>query len=522
MTSKNQAKKVLLIRPYFEMQKNELGFLPFEPLGLQYLYSALAERGHTVELYDCLVEHPEKTVFLKTANIYRCGSSEDDIINKIKEFEPQVVAISGMFFSQSKPFFRVAELAKQVDKNILVVGGGNFPSLYQKQILADDQNFDFIITGEGDESLPELLQNLKNPAIVNGIAYRQKDGQVLEAKPRPIKMNLDDLPLPYRDFSRIYEYAKHAGYNWSDSFNLKKAVKRFIYYQSLSWPLVRNCFAVIFNYERRDKLKALFIPHACISTSRGCPNRCTFCAVHKFYGGVYRMRSAKSVLAEIDLLVKHGIKELMILDDNFTVSRNRTIEICRAIIDRKYNIRLSMPSGLYIPSLDREVLEYLFKAGLTDLSFAIENGDQPFLDNVIRKKLDLQQAQKIIRQANEIGFYTTGFFIFGYPGETKTTMLKTLRYAFESGLHSPRFYILQPFPGTEAYQMAKDLGAIKGDLDLSRLKVMTEVPQIATKDFSREDVKKIHDLANDILAKRNYEVIKNKIPEILGWEHDQL
>jgi len=519
MTSKNQTKRVLLIRPYFEMQKNELGFLPFEPLGLQYLYSALAAQGHQVALYDCLVEHPEKTVFLQSANIYRCGSSDEDIIKKIRQFKPQVVAISGMFFAQAKAFFHVAALAKQTDSSILVVGGGNFPSLYQKQILADDKKFDFIIIGEGDESLPKLLQNLENPATVRGLAYRQADGQAAVTAPRPMKMNLDDLPLPWRDFDRLYDYAKHVGYNWSDSFNLKKAVKRFIYYQALSWPIIRNCFAAIFNYQRRNKPKALFIPHACISSSRGCPNRCTFCAVHKFYGGVYRMRSAQSVLAEIDLLVKRGVKEIMIIDDNFTVSRSRTIEICRAIIDRKYKIRLSMPSGLYIPSLDREVLEYLFKAGLTDLSFAVENGDQAFLDNIIRKKLDLQQAQKIIQQANEIGFYTTGFFIFGYPGETRSTMLKTLRYAFESSLHSSRFYILQPFPGTEAYQMAKEMGAIKEELDLSRLKVMTEVPQIATKDFTREDVKKIHTLANDILAKRNYETIKDKLPELLGWDN---
>ena len=114
-------------------------------LGLQYLYSALAAQGHQVALYDCLVEHPEKTVFLQSANIYRCGSSDEDIIKKIRQFKPQVVAISGMFFAQAKAFFHVAALAKQTDSSILVVGGGNFPSLYQKQILADDKNFDFII-----------------------------------------------------------------------------------------------------------------------------------------------------------------------------------------------------------------------------------------------------------------------------------------------------------------------------------------------------------------------------------------
>jgi radical SAM superfamily enzyme YgiQ (UPF0313 family) len=508
--------RVLLVRPYFEMQKNELGFLPFEPLGLQYIHSALCAQGHKVELYDCLAEHPEKIKLLEKENIFRCGSSDEDIIKEIKKFKPQVVAISGMFFSQAKPFFQIAALVKQIFPDILVVGGGNFPSFYQEQILADN-NFDFIISGEADESFPELLQNLDNPSTVRGAAYRDKNGKVVLNEARPIKMNINDLPLPYRDFSKIYNYAKHVGYNWNGTFNLKKAIKRFVYYQSLSYPFLRNCFAAAFNYLHQDKPKALFIPHACISTSRGCPNRCTFCAVHKFYGGLYRMRSARSVLAEIDLLIKKGVREIIIIDDNFTVSKSRTIEICREIIDRRYNLRLSMPSGLYIPSLDREVLECLFKAGLKHLSFAVENGDQAFLDTVIRKKLDLRQAGEIIRQAGEIGFHTTGFFIFGYPGETKEIMLKTLRFAFECGLHSSRFFIFQPFPGTEAYQMAKDEGAIEKDLDFSKLKVMTDLPQISTKDFSKEDVKNIHDLANKIQKEGNYEQIKDKIPNILGW-----
>lgn len=516
MEKNNQKFRILLIRPYFEMQKNELGFLPFEPLGLQYIYSALVARGHEVELYDCLAEHPEKILFSEKENIFYCGSNEEDIIKKIKKFKPQVVAISGMFFAQAKSFFKIAALVKKISADILVIGGGNFPSFYQKEILADN-NFDFIITGEGDESLPELLQNLDNPGAVSGVTYRCSDGEIISSEARPTKMNLDDLPLPYRDFSKIYNYAKHVGYNWSREFNLKKAVKRFIHYQALSWPILRNCFAAAFNYLHKDKPKALSIPHACISTSRGCPNRCTFCAVHKFYGGLYRLRSAKSVLTEIALLVKHGVKEIIIIDDNFTVSKSRTIEICREIIKRKYNIRLSMPSGLYIPSLDREVLEYLFRAGLRHLSFAVENGDQAFLDTVIRKKLDLVQAGKIIKQAKEVGFYTTGFFIFGYPGETKETMLKTLKFAFESDLASSRFFIFQPFPGTEAYEMAKNMGAIEHELDFSKLKVMTDLPQIATKDFTKEDVKKIHNLAGEIQKKNNYNEIKDKIPAILGW-----
>ena len=230
------------------------------------------------------------------------------------------------------------------------------------------------------------------------------------------------------------------------------------------------------------------------------------------------MRSASNVLKEIDFLVKHGVKEIAIVDENFTLSKERTIEICKEIIRKNYNIRLSSQSGFYLPSLDREVLEYLYRAGLRVLGFSLENGDQYFLNNVIKKKLDLEYAKKIIQEAKEIGLRTNGVFIFGYPEETKETMLKTLRFAFESGLDSSRFYILQPFPETEIYQTALKMGAIEKGLNISKLRFTTDTPQVETKDFTREDVKKIYDLAYDILKNGNYEKIKNKIPEILGWK----
>ena len=72
--------RVLLIRPYFEMIRTELGFLPYEPLGLHYIWGALLERGHQVDLYDCLAEHAEKTHYIKERDIYRCGGEDKDIL----------------------------------------------------------------------------------------------------------------------------------------------------------------------------------------------------------------------------------------------------------------------------------------------------------------------------------------------------------------------------------------------------------------------------------------------------------
>ncbi|MFH0804154.1 MAG: radical SAM protein [Candidatus Zambryskibacteria bacterium] len=511
--------RVLLIRPYFEMLRHELVFLPFEPLGLEYLKSALLTENHRVEIYDCLTEHPQNIRHLKEKNLFRCGSEEKDIVKKIKDFEPDVVGISGMFYSQASSFYRIADLVKKINPRIFVVGGGAFPSAYKEKTLMENKNIDTIVIGEGEETMVELLKKINNPREIKGICFIDpKSREIVCNEPRIINMSIDKIIFPYRNFSKIYDYSKPIGYNYSDKFNLSKLVKSFILYSALSVPVLRFCFSKIFNLRHKNKIKSLLMPHGFIITSRSCPNRCGFCAIHKVWGSVYRMRSAQNVLDEIGLLVEHGIKEIVVVDDNFTVSKKRTIEICKEIVRRKYNIRLLTPSGIFIPSLDREVLEHLYEAGLKELKFGIENGDQEFLNKVIRKNVNLEQAKKIIKEAKEIGFYTQAFLIFGYPGETKDTMLKTLRFAFESGVDSARFYIFQPFPGTQAFEATIKMGNHNTNFDLGRLKAMTDVPQVETKDFTKNDVKKIYDLAYRTLEKGNYNDIKDRLKEILKWQ----
>jgi hypothetical protein len=89
--------RILLVRPYFEMQENELVFLPFEPLGLEYLQAALLAEGQEVELYDSLAEHPRNIRYLPEKDLYHCGAEDKHIIAKIKKFKPDIVGISGMF-----------------------------------------------------------------------------------------------------------------------------------------------------------------------------------------------------------------------------------------------------------------------------------------------------------------------------------------------------------------------------------------------------------------------------------------
>lgn len=510
--------KILLIRPYFEMQRNELGFLPFEPLGLQYLQAVLFAAGYQAEIYDCLIAKPYRVEFLKSKNLYHCGASITDVLKRIKKFQPDIVGLSGMFYSQKNSFYDLADAIKKHYPQIFILGGGAFPSSYQEEIFNENKSFDAIAVGEGEQTIVELLENFSQPESVKGLWLKNKsDNSVFFTGVRPPLFQLDQLPLPARRYDRIYDYSKNVGFYYSDKFNFINLAKQVIFYGGLSLPLIRGLLAKVMNYRNDSKPKATLLPLGFIVTSRGCPQRCTFCAIHKVWGQNYRIRPAASVLSEINQLASHGAKEIVIVDDNFTVSKKRTIEICQGIIAKNHNLRLMTPSGVYLTSLDEETLDYLYRAGLRELIFGIENGDQKFLNTVIKKNLDLEQAKSLIALAKKIGLKTKCFLIFGYPGETKDTMIKTLRFGFESGVDSARFYIFQPFPNTEAYQMAKGMGALNPGFDLSHLKVRTDVPQINTPEFNSQEVKRIFDLANSLKSGQEYNKIKDDLWGALGW-----
>jgi len=233
-------------------------------------------------------------------------------------------------------------------------------------------------------------------------------------------------------------------------------------------------------------------PSGAIVTSRSCPSRCTFCTIRKVWGDIYRMRSAENVIGEIVLLrEKYGIRHLAIQDDNFTVSKERTIKICKAIIENRWNLTLEASSGIYIPSLDREVLSWLKKAGLNFMYLGVESGNQNTLTNIIQKNLNLKKMGEVIDVCKNLSIKTGGYFIIGFPGETLDNMKETIDYALKSKLDWVRLYLLQPFPGSAIYKTCVENGYLTEDYDYTKTKIFKEKFFIKTPQFNPEDVEKL-------------------------------
>ena len=155
-----------------------------------------------------------------------------------------------------------------------------------------------------------------------------------------------------------------------------------------------------------------------------------------------------------------GAKELHIMDDVFTLNKERAMEICKAILRNKFDLTLSFANGIRADSIDDELLQVLKDTGFQDLGFGVETGDEEILKS-IKKSTTKESMRRAFKLAKKFKFNTWGFFIIGLPGETKDTVKKTINFAIELDPDFAKFLILKPFPGSEVYNDFNSHGYIK-------------------------------------------------------------
>ena len=370
------------------------------PLGLDYIAAVLEQAGYEVKILDCVAQaiYEVQTEGFSYGNKgeMRYGMSDDQIYKFIEQRNPDIVGVSCLFSNQAWDAHNVCRIAKQVNPRIITVMGGVHPTALPK-ITLQDRNVDYVIKGEGEYALLNLLSG-------DFISYPQVD--------------LDRLPLPAWHLLNMPKYL----YSESPHSGLKRT------------------------------------PMATISTSRGCPANCEFCAIKCLWGDGYRVRSPDNVLAEMEHLIdKYKVKEIHFEDDNLTANKKRAMAIFQGIIDRKMDLTLNSPSGLAVFALDEELIDKMREAGYYSISLAIESG-VPSVLKLMRKRVDLVKAKRLIRYARSLGMKTKAFFILGYPGETKNTMRRTIDFAENLGADWCHFFPATTLPGTDMDRRVRENG----------------------------------------------------------------
>jgi len=166
------------------------------------------------------------------------------------------------------------------------------------------------------------------------------------------------------------------------------------------------------------------------------------------------------VLRELEGLVRdHGVREIHFWDDVFNLDRERTLAICRGIVEAKLDITLAFPNGLRIERMDAEILDALLRAGMRRISYGIESGDPRTL-HAMKRYGNLEKIREVVRMTAARGVLTKGLFILGAPGETAEQMRNTVDLALTIPLHYVSFNRFIPLPsaalGRELLRELKD------------------------------------------------------------------
>ncbi len=154
----------------------------------------------------------------------------------------------------------------------------------------------------------------------------------------------------------------------------------------------------------------------------------------------------------------------MIEDENFTLHKPLVKEFCNRLIKEKLNIWWSCPSGVRLDTLDLGMLKLMEKSGCYSLAVGVEFGSQRIHD-ITKKHLTLEKIKEKVALFKHVNIKTTGFFMFGIPGETKEEMIKTIKFAKSLNLDRAQFNNFMPLPGSEIYKIMRSKGLKKIDHD---------------------------------------------------------
>jgi anaerobic magnesium-protoporphyrin IX monomethyl ester cyclase len=354
---------------------------------------------------------------IKTKIIEASAMSWDKLKNSINYKYPFVVGIPCWTNERGQSFKLAKGIREKFPFSKIIVGGHHataFPEHIFKLTCADA-----VVLGEGEESALELVRALLNGDNLNnirGIAF--KDGEkVIITTPRSLIDDLDSIPFP------CYEGLDLDGYNGPPETKGRSAG---------------------------------------IITSRGCPHRCIYCSSSRFWMQKWRARSANNVLEEIEWLYKdYGIRNIFFFDDNFTVRKERTIEICKGIIQRGLDIKWISES--HVTHIDKEILFWMKKSGCYRIEFGVESGSLKILKN-IKKRQTVEQIQKAFELTHEAGIKPKAYLIVGSPGECESTIKETIDVIKRiKPYDSMGSQILQVLPNTEIYDSMKSRMLINDD-----------------------------------------------------------
>ena len=310
------------------------------------------------------------------------------------------------------------KIAEQIKKyyEYKIVTGGPHVTFFDKETL-DTGVIDYVARGEGEyvmANLANALENNLDVAEIKGLSF-ERNGKLIRTESVPPIKDLDGLPFPARDLLSMKKYK----------------ITRF--------------------YGR---------PITNILTTRGCPFNCYFCSSSQFFGLLWRTRSPKNIVDEMEeVKQKYGYDAFAFVDDNFTLNAKRVIEISKEVLRRKLDVIWWAFSRVDELLRNEEMIKWMAKSGCKMIFLGIESVSKKILDEY-NKRITANDSVKAMELLRKYGITTWGSFIIGALDETKEMILDTVRFAKLLNPRNVQFSVLTPFPGTRLYADTEKQGLI--------------------------------------------------------------
>lgn len=325
----------------------------------------------------------------------------NDIVTMVEKENVSIVGISATTPQIRGATQLATKLREEFGRNI-TIGLGGIHLTSDPGFIDRFPIFDFGVIGEGEITFLELVEQIRGGNKVNGV-YQGK---------RPT--NLDEIPFPARHLINKYDY-----------------------------------------FERGQE-------HATISTSRGCPFNCIFCNVPISKGRKVRRRSPKNVVDEMEEIVDEYGGRFYFVDDDMTVNRKHTLQLCSEIVARKMDVEWGCQTRVDL--VNRSLLEAMYKAGCRSIAFGVESGCERIRNSVIRKNVTNEQIFKAFRLCKEITISTTCYLMLGFPTETLDDCYQTVNIATKINPDIVGVHLTEIMPGTDIFRYAVDEGIVPNDI----------------------------------------------------------
>ena len=402
--------KILFLMPNFNWIDEDVNALwDLIPWNLCLLAAAVEELSSEVKIIDA----------------YKNKLSEKELAKQVRDYNPDIVGITVLMDQYAKAGHITAKLVKNISNKIVTVLGGVYATANPKR-AAKDENIDFVVVGEGEFVFPQLVGYLSGACDLpeRGICFKKNGTNEFDDRGHSAFIkNLDTLPKPAYHLIDFPSYAAQT--------NNRKSV---------------------------DQPGAY--PYARIVTSRGCPEKCSFCQVPSLQGSYFRARTPDHVCDEIEWLKKdYGIKSLIFDDDNLYTNPKRSKMMFKRMIERN----LTMPwtsIATAVFRLDEELIDLMVESGCRYIDIAIESGTERVTRDIVLKPLDFEHAKKMVRYAQKKGIFVAANFIIGFPTETWEEIRETIKFAEEIQVDYAKIFIAIPLRNTEMYDLAEKTNSL--------------------------------------------------------------